>query len=149
MTTDGVKHMHNGGWCWCLTPPERRTDPTCAERLPEQLASRLEDFRAMLDRDDPDEPGDGADLGPLSEYPLAATVRYHVRVDLSTGGPADYLTADVDSSGDIGTIRYHFADWFDHADAILTGDDYATAYGFIEALYGGDMSDIGEYVRRD
>jgi hypothetical protein len=117
---------------------------TCAERLPRHLASRLEDFDAMLKRDDPDEGDD--ELGPLNEYPLAATIRYAIRIDLSTGGPADYLEAIADADGSIERIAYHFADWFDHAELSLSGDEFDTAERFIEALYG-DLSEIGEYVK--
>ena len=117
---------------------------TCAERLPRNLAGRLADFAAMVERDDPDEGDD--ELGPLGEYPLGASVRYAVRVELSTGGPADYLEAIVDGDGGISRITYHFADWFDHAEQSLSGDGFDTAERFIEALYG-DLSEIGEYVK--
>lgn len=120
--------------------------PSCAERLPDHLAGRLADFRAMLDRDDPDElPDDIDDPGPLSEYPLGVSVEYLVRVDLSTGGPADYLTATV-SDGEVQTIRYHFADWFDHAERALDGDDFDTARDAIAYLV--DLDGLAEIAGR-
>jgi hypothetical protein len=118
---------------------------TCAERLPRHLASRLDDFEKMIARDDPDEltEAEEEDInapGPLSEYPLGASVRFAVRVELSTGGPADYLEAIVDGDGGIERITYHFADWFDHAEQSLSGDDFDTAEAFITALYGHDLA---------
>lgn len=122
--------------------------PTCADRLPDALAGRLADFRAMLDRDDPEEQTNSDDIdepGPLSEYPLGASVRYAIRVELSTGGPADYLEAIADADG-IERIAYHFADWFDHAERTLDGADFDTAERFIGALL--DLDGLSAYVDR-
>jgi hypothetical protein len=121
--------------------------PTCEERINEHMAGRLADFDTMLRRGGPDEAWDDIDApGRLSEYPLAATVRYAVRVELSTGGPADYLEYIVDGDGSVSRATYHFADWFDHAERALTGDDFTTAERFLEALYG-DLSDLSTFVR--
>lgn len=120
------------------TTPTRQE--TCADRLPEHLASRLDDFRTMTAREDPDEaPDDIDEPGPLDEYALGASVKYALRVDLSTGGPADYLTATVDRDGTVERITYHFADWFDHAAQDLADADFDAAEAFIEALYGGEL----------
>lgn len=119
---------------------------TCAERLPDHLAGRLADFRVMLAREDPDEaPDDIDEPGPLNEYALGVSVIYSVRVELSTGGPADYLTADVDADGDIERIAYHYADWFDHAERYLDGDAFDTARDYIGATL--DLSSLSEYIR--
>ena len=107
-------------------------ETTSAERLPDHLAGRLADIRAMLARDDPDEGDD--ELPGLYEYPLGVTVRYALRVELSTGGPADYITATADRDGAILDARYHFADWYDHASCELVGDDLDTAEAFLAAL---------------
>lgn len=116
---------------------------TCAERLPANLDSRLADLRAMLAREEYDEGDD--ELGPLNEYGLGSDVRYSIRVDLSTGGPADYVTATVDRDGDVLDATYHFADWFDHAERSLSGDDLATVEEWLGALF--DLSSLSEYVR--
>jgi hypothetical protein len=118
--------------------------PTCADRLPDHLRGRLADFRTMLDRDDPGEPTDPDDInepGSLYEYPLGVSVSYAVRVELSTGGPADYLTATV-SAGEVEHIAYHFADWGDHAERALDGDEFDTARDFIAQLV--DLDDLGQ-----
>lgn len=126
--------------------------PTCAERLPEHLAGRLADIRAILARDDPDEPTEAErdDInapGPLNEYPLGASLAIAVRVELSTGGPADYITATVDH-GEVTRAEYHFADWFDHAETALENDDLDVVAHFIDALYGG-LDELAEHVKRD
>ena len=61
-------------------------------------------------------------------YALAAEVRYVVRVDLSTGGPADWLEFHYSDQSDAEPDRvvYHFADWFDHASRVLDDDEAAT-----------------------
>jgi hypothetical protein len=72
-------------------------------------------------------------LEELSEYPLAVSMERVVRVDLSTGGPADWLELfyQADESRPH-RIVYHFADWFDHAERTLDGDEFdavETAWG--------------------
>lgn len=111
-------------------------DKTCAERLPAHLAGRLDDLRAMLARDEPPEGDD--DLPGLDEYALSMDVRYSVRIDLSTGGPADYITADLDASGDVLNAQYHFADWFDHASKDLAYGDLETIESYIAYMIDGD-----------
>lgn len=118
--------------------------PSAAERLPGHLLSRLADLRAMLDRDDPDEGDD--ELPALYDYGLGSEVRYSIRVDLSTGGPADYVTATVSAEGDVLDAQYHFADWWDHAQQSLTGPELRTVEEWLGALF--DLSSLGEYIRR-
>lgn len=127
--------------------------PTCEERLPSALAGRIEDFRSMVGWVDAWSRADGRAAQDryeqaderLREYPLAVTVTYSVRVELSTGGPADYLVAEVDGDGCIRSIVYHFADWFDHAARVLDGDDFKAAEAYIERTI--DTSSLSEYVR--
>lgn len=121
---------------------ERET--TCAERLPEHLAGRLEDLRAILAREDYDEGDD--ELPPINEYGLGSEVRYSIRVELSTGGPADYVTAEV-SAGEVLSARYHFADWFDHAEKRLEGNELDTVRDWLAALF--DLDSLSMYVDRD
>lgn len=80
----------------------------------------------------------------LSELPLGISSQTVFRVDLSTGGPGDWL--EVVCGGDtpryepergdgchyeIERIVYHFDDWFDHAERELDGADFATAEQFV------------------
>ena len=116
--------------------------PTCAERLPNELAGRIHDLDAMLSRDDPDEGDD--ELPPINEYGLGSEVRYSIRVELSTGGPADYVTAIV-AGGEVIDATYHFADWFDHAEKRLDGEDLAVVERWLGYLF--DLDDMSMYVR--
>lgn len=115
--------------------------PSCEEQLPDHLAGRLADLRAILAREDPDEGDD--ELPPLNEYGLGSTVSYAIRVDLSTGGPADYVTATV-RDGEVQTAAYHFADWFDHAERVLHGDDFDTIADWLAQLF--DLDSLAEYM---
>ena len=51
----------------------------------------------------------------LLEMPLSVDIVRHVKILLGTGGPADWLDAELDADNDIRSLTYHFADWFDHA----------------------------------
>ena len=128
---------------------------TCAERLPEQLAGRLEDFRAMfavLDAEDMDdlsddqistaqnlrEPDRSVSLYDLHdqvrdsilETPLAIETRKVHRVLLSTGGPGDWFEVETDESGYVWRVSYVFQDWFDVAREDLEGQDREDALRF-------------------
>lgn len=55
----------------------------------------------------------------LDELPLSVQIERVLRIDLSTGGPADYITAKLsrESYGwAVTSATYHYADWFDHAE---------------------------------
>lgn len=122
-------------------------------RLGEVLEDRA--TRAMFD-----ELTDGADLDGLSlrqiedlnesarerinEYPLGVSSYTTFRVDLSTGGPGDWLEVicsggapAYEGGGDayeIDRIVYHFADWFDHAERELEGYDLDRAKAFVSEV---------------
>jgi hypothetical protein len=144
---------------------EATKQPTCEERIGEHLNGRLSDFRDLVAvatgnlraetgnrADDPvnrlydageidstltntDEELQEQAQERIWEMPLAVTKQTMFRIDLSTGGPADYLevTCDTDEPA-IQTIRYHFADWFDHAERTLEGDEFKAAAEFAENL---------------
>lgn len=57
----------------------------------------------------------------LGEYPLCLTVKRVLRVDLSTGGPGDWLEVVLDD-GEVQSVTYHFNDWFDHAERSVSED---------------------------
>ena len=106
---------------------------TCAERIAEQRDSRIADFADMLNRAG----GNGVSeeeqeraQEEIYETPLAVSVFRTVRIDLSTGGPGDWLEVQLDSENDPMRAEYHFNDWFDHASVTLEGDDYETAVEF-------------------
>lgn len=74
----------------------------------------------------------------LMEMPLSVDVVRHVKILLGTGGPADWLDAQLDSEGDITTLTYHFADWGDHAQTYVEKDSplwrFAESFGEVAEL---------------
>lgn len=163
-----------GGTGRKMTPDPRDTDPprqpTCAERIGEHLASRLENFGALVylasgrdpatdggltstERDSISQvaEGEGIDLQApeddrreeaqqrIYEGPLSVERKILIRVDLSTGGPADWFEVVIDPSDPnefdrVERITYHFADWFDHAETTLVGPEFDAAREYLEAL---------------
>ncbi|NDB56884.1 hypothetical protein EB001_00295 [bacterium] len=61
----------------------------------------------------------------LMEFPLGFTIHKVVKIELSTGGPADYLEVFIDPEYTDTVVRivYHFADWFDHAEMEVSEND--------------------------
>jgi hypothetical protein len=105
---------------------------TCAERIDEHQKSR-EDYLAALYAIANGEPGevDGEELDEesaaerIDELPLGVSTYTVLRIDLSTGGPADYLTAHLFKERygyGVESVTYHFADWFDHAEQSVSED---------------------------
>ena len=106
------------------------TEQTAAERINEYMRSRAESAAKLYAIIDSDTPAlvdgyatDAEDAqNRINEWPLAVEVVRHVKVTLGTGGPADWLDAELDDEGDIRTLYYHFADWFDHASVPVDKD---------------------------
>lgn len=103
---------------------------TCEERIGEVMQHRA-DYLAGLyrvidgeastfdgDYEPAEEMTDEDAHERIHELPLAVTIERVLRIDLSTGGPADYITAKLEREG-YGwapvSAQYHYADWFDHA----------------------------------
>jgi hypothetical protein len=150
-------------------------DRSCEERIGEHKETRLADFRDLTrmanvyddaTRDELAEDGtlrraeervgidrklDPDDLAEtarelMQEYPLGVSAQTVFRVELSTGGPADWLevicsgdTPNYEPAGDgehyeVERIVYHFADWFDHAEVELRDDDLTAAEEFVSQV---------------
>jgi hypothetical protein len=145
---------------------------TCEDRIRDHMESRLADFRAfeslsnVMGRDEltpddedaagrvdieiPDDFGTGDDrlredaMERVAEYPLGMSAYTTFRVELSTGGPADWLevvcagdTPRYEGGGEpyeVERIVYHFADWFDHAERQLDGPDLRAAEWFVSQV---------------
>lgn len=142
--------------------------PTCAERIGEHMEGRLTDFRAIAELQDHDRDDDmflptralemlgeydaaaseshaEAAAEILSSYPLGVTRYTTFRVDLSTGGPADWLEVVCRHDGsliaqlddgphEVTRIVYHFSDWGDHAERQLDGADFDAAERFARSV---------------
>ena len=102
----------------------------CKDRIEQELEERIKDFKTALKRSEKSEDGsftiDGDDyedfISWINSYALAYAEDPHyraMRLELSYGGPQDYFLFFDD-----GTIEYHFLDWFDGAEIILSGKDY-------------------------
>lgn len=61
----------------------------------------------------------------LVEFPLGFVITKVIKIELSTGGPADYLEVFIDPEYKDTIVRvvYHFADWFDHAQMEVNEND--------------------------
>ena len=83
----------------------------CEDRIDDQLKDLEESCADILK-------GyyDGEDQGyeEWNNYPLAVTTRQETKIELSWGGPSDFLTVSHDRV-EIYTVTYHFLDWFDGA----------------------------------
>jgi hypothetical protein len=111
----------------CTCGGEPMTDPTAAERIADAMAGRaatvatLQDEAAAFDEDGYPVT-DEEKVDRLYEMPLSVEIIRHVKILLSTGGPADWLDAEFDAEGDIRTLEYHYADWGDHAQTYVEKD---------------------------
>lgn len=92
---------------------------SCTRRIRQELASR-DDLYAGLWRclDAPDATDDVTSAVYDELEPLAVDIRPVIRIQLSWGGPADWLEIELGDDGgrDIRRMTYHLADWFDHAE---------------------------------
>ncbi len=96
------------------------TKQRCEDRIAGQWAGRREDFEdiARRENDDDDAVRDAA-TDDHYELPLCVTEQRVVRIDLSWGGPQDYLEVFLDEDGRPDRVVYHFLDWFDGAEREL------------------------------
>lgn len=96
---------------------------SCAQRIRQKLAERDGLYANLWRRlDAPDAADDDADALYQELEPLGVDVRPVVSIQLSWGGPADWLEIELenDSRHEIRRVTYHFADWFDHAEREVT-----------------------------
>ena len=121
------------------------TDPTAAERIDGYMQSRADSIAELFSIADGEgtRTFDGDELDEeqageyLDELPLSVEILRHVKITLGTGGPADWLDAELDAGGDIRTLYYHFADWFDHASTPVDKDSPLWRFAERFAEYAG------------
>lgn len=86
---------------------------SCAARIYDEMQSREETIQELWVKSFDDFDDEAQD--ELWNLFLDISTKKVVRIDLSTGGPADWI--EVWYEGDeISEMVYHFADWFDHAE---------------------------------
>lgn len=131
------------------------SEATCEERIAEQLAGRVDHLSTLFRAYDGAEDlsyGEMANLEGcmhdgvieeelvserLYELPLSVTKTELYTVLLSTGGPGDWLEAEYDREADsVNAVRYHFQDWFDHAEVRLEGADREVAERYVRFITG-------------
>jgi len=59
----------------------------------------------------------------LYEFPLGHSKQTVIKIELSTGGPADFIEVYLDEDGFINRAVYHFQDWFDGAQMEIQDND--------------------------
>lgn len=97
----------------------------------------LEDIFQCLDEDQEHEDyGDPLDF-LYAGLPLSIDRITIVKIQLSTGGPGDWIEIYMYESGEIQKVTYHFNDWFDHASVSVDTDSsvYRYAEMIVEAFY--------------
>lgn len=96
---------------------------TCEERIAAQMAGRADDFERMFEQAQSDSYDDAEEAtDQLAEYPLGIETYTVARIELSTGGPADWLEVKLSRgkySYEVERVVYHFSDWFDHAERVV------------------------------
>lgn len=90
----------------------------CAEIIRASLADRVEWIQ-----DNPDN---------VSDSLLEVTRKVQVTFLLSWGGPSDGFTFTLDGDGAIESVRYFYADWGDHAEVEVRGDDFEAVVNMFE-----------------
>lgn len=86
--------------------------PTCAERIGQEMADREEQIKAMTEQAEGSEYY--GDEESIYELALSITVEKVATICLSWGGPADYIEITYGEGG-ISNMIYRYSDWFDTA----------------------------------
>jgi len=110
---------------------------SCAQRIDDQLAGREESLQNIFkdtDSDDYEENENGWEA--LHEYALGYEKKDMLKIELSTGGPGDWLECYL-SDNKVYRVEYHFNDWFDHAQTVVDEDSYVFRYAeyIVEGIY--------------
>lgn len=82
---------------------------TCEERIDSQLQALEEDIAGIVEQY-----YEGDEEGVWNNYPLAVSTRQETKIELSWGGPSDFLSV-IHEGAEIYSVTYHFQDWFDGA----------------------------------
>lgn len=72
----------------------------------------------------------------IDEFHLGYSKSTIIKIELSTGGPADFIEVYLDEDGLINKAIYHYQDWFDGAEMEVKDDDPMMEYvaRFIENI---------------
>jgi hypothetical protein len=107
---------------------------TCESRIDEHLDSRNQYMLEMMQAIEDEESFDGYEDAhdAFMDYPLDISTEKYIRVQISTGGPGDWLEIYLNGDDEITRVEYHFNDWFDHAYRVL--DSKTPMYEYAERI---------------
>jgi len=83
----------------------------CEDRIESHLLALEEEISTILEGY---YSGDDEGMEAYYNYPLAISSRIVTKIELSWGGPSDFLKVEHDENH-IYSVMYHFQDWFDGA----------------------------------
>lgn len=96
---------------------EQTPQPTCEERIDEELSHELERIREALER------YETLYDCEYTEDILEVALQTRVKFLLSTGGPADGFCLTFDPEGTMVEAEYFFQDWYDGATRTLSAEN--------------------------
>ena len=95
------------------------TEKTCKDRIQSHKKMREKTLQEIYDAADNGSNYEDMDaIDALYEYALGISSCTMVKIDLSTGGPGDWLEVVCNTERnamEVMEVKYHFNDWFDHA----------------------------------
>lgn len=90
-------------------------EKTCEERITAELARLEESCEQVMKHFRGEEGENGQDGFEIwNEYPLCVNTRKVTKIELSWGGPSDFLKVEHEGA-EVYSVEYHFQDWFDGA----------------------------------
>lgn len=103
----------------------------CADLVVDKMVERSSQLKkidtTISDVDSTDEQIEEA-FEELNNFALGISTYRVIKIELSTGGPADWLELEVDDDGSARRLTYHYADWFDHAEFKVPENSYLWDY---------------------
>jgi hypothetical protein len=102
------------------------TEKRCVDVVKQKMLKRQLTLSEIYDAVEKEQEYEGQDaLDYLYDFALGISRHMIIRIDLSSGGPADWLEIKVytdDKSHTIEEVEYHISDWFDHASVLVPVD---------------------------
>lgn len=107
---------------------------SCQELVSDRMASRNADLAELMAKaNSEDEQTSEEAYDELNNFGLGMSTYILVKIELSTGGPADWIEAKCELAGNNAprdgaiecaplSMTYHYADWFDHAEREIPED---------------------------
>jgi hypothetical protein len=96
---------------------------TCEERIAERHEDRRKAFLRCANALGSNASDEFKQRAEENTEALCLDVGFIVKVQLSTGGPADWYELRFNASGEPEGATYHFSDWFDHAEEECEPDE--------------------------